>query len=111
MTLPAPIEQEVSLFTRGRDVEEREMLIRWDELTSDWELLGDAEQLRLSPLQKQCVRVLRASTGMMHYRAVAHELGREGKSAEDSVGILLRRLADREVIKHSEGGFYYVMPD
>lgn len=104
-------EQEMSLFTRGRDVEERELLIRWDELTSDWELLGDAEQLRLSPLQKQCVRVLRAAEGMMHYRAVAHELGREGKSAEDSVGILLRRLADRDVIKHSEGGFYYVMPD
>jgi hypothetical protein len=99
-------DQQVSLFVRGRDVDEQELLIEWDKDTSDWTLLGSADMVRLTELQSEILAVLPSDGSAIHYRTVAALIGKRGRSAEESVGVILRRLAERGVVKSAGDGFY-----
>lgn len=51
---------EATLKIVGRDIEERELVLRWDVTTHAWQLVGDAAGVRKESLQAQILETVRA---------------------------------------------------
>lgn len=55
---------DASLFITGRDIEERDLALKWHVENTTWELLGDAEEFRLSKDRQEIVDLLVATPGL-----------------------------------------------
>ena len=87
-------ENELSLWVTGRDVDDQELLIKWDPDTSDWKLLGPAETTRLSALRKSILDCLNRSGDVMTTAEVAARIGRDTPEDRASVKTTMYRMAD-----------------
>jgi hypothetical protein len=70
------------LHVTGRDVEERELALRFDAALGTWALLGDAQEWAMSDTRRRIVEALRESPAM------------RPKEIADAIG------ADHAVVKH-----------
>lgn len=61
---------------RGRDTEELDLAIRFDNLTKCWQSLGDAEELQMSTLKTEILRYLN-DAGKSKLMAIANGLGKD----------------------------------
>jgi hypothetical protein len=91
-------EHELSLWVTGRDVESQELLIAWDPDTSDWKLLGPAQEQRLSALRQSILNCLRRSGEALAAAEIAARIGREDADGRSTVKTTLYRMADQELI-------------
>jgi hypothetical protein len=68
---------EATLFITGRDVDEQELALAWDETLGSWRLAADAEQARLSKERQEMVELFkREQNRRMGPTLVARLLGR-----------------------------------
>jgi len=85
------------LHVSGRDIEERELAITFDEQTGDWTLAGDAEAFRLTWERQEIIDVLHdlirqnvPTTPLKITEAI--NVGRETKKSRESVRYLLHKM-------------------
>jgi hypothetical protein len=65
----------VTLYQRGRDIEEVERALSFDRTTGRWALLGEADEVRRSDERKRIINVLNNADGPLSPTEVAALLG------------------------------------
>lgn len=96
----------VTLYGRGRDIEEIESAVQFDKTFCRWSMLGDAREVRLSAERRAIIDALRAASEPMSPSALA--------DVTDNPSGNIRRLlfsmaVDGEVVKAGRGK--YTLPD
>lgn len=92
----------VTLYARGRDIEEVEDAVSFNRRTCRWELLGAASEVRRSDERTRILKVLAESPEAMTPGEIADETGASGTSVRQ----MLRRMAhDGEVEKEGRGRY------
>lgn len=91
---------DAELLITGRDIEERDLALRFDAHIGTWTLLGDAEEWAMSETRRKILEVVRGATTLTPKQAaemagVGHDLARQ----------TMRRMADDGQLK-AEGGRY-----
>ena len=92
----------VTLYGRGRDIEEIETALSFDQQTGQWTILGDARSVRRSDERKALVDVLEVSEEPLGPKEVAE---RTGQSHEAVRQLLLRMVRDGEIRKSGRGKY------
>jgi len=92
---------DAELFITGRDIAEQEIALRWDSLTKQWLLLGEAEVYRLSKQRTEILEVLRDG-GVMSPKEIAEALGKQA----GSVRFLIMKLAQEGWVRPVGHGCY-----
>jgi len=89
------------LYVRGRDVNESEAAIQFDNETGKWLRLGKAQDWRISEERRLIIKVL-IDEGPMHPKEVAHILGK----TMNNIRVTLHRMCkDGEINKLQDGRF------
>jgi hypothetical protein len=96
-------EREAVLHVTGRDVDEQELALVWDEGDGRWEVLGPAEDYRLSQEQGRVLEVLAREGRPLTPKEMAPLLAKQ----EGAAKMLLWRMAAKGLLV-SEGGAYGV---
>lgn len=96
----------VTLYGRGRDIEELEKAVEFDRQTCRWSMLGDAREVRISDERRKIIDALRAEAEPMSPTQLA--------DVTDMIGNNVRRLLfsmarDGEIKKAGRGK--YTLPD
>lgn len=78
-------EADASLFVTGRDVEERELALKWDVLIYAWRLLGNADEFCHSAERKEIIDLLRIHKEGMSPKKVADTLGRDSNATRQLI--------------------------
>jgi hypothetical protein len=94
------------LSVTGRDIEERELAIRWDSTTALWTLLGDARQYRVSQERQAVLDLLAQSSEPVELSEIAEALGKD----KAAVKMLLSRMAGEGQVVRPERGRYELPP-
>jgi hypothetical protein len=89
------------LSITGRDVEERELALRFDSSRFVWELLGEADAVRRSSERSEVLELL-AERSMLTPKAVAEALGR---GYEGTKKLLQRMFSDGELTNDGSGRY------
>jgi hypothetical protein len=92
----------VTLYGRGRDIEEIESAVQFDRSTCRWSLLGDAHEVRLSDERRKILDALRAATEPMGPRELADVTGMPSGNIRR---LLISMIADGEVEKLARGKY------
>ena len=93
----------VTLYGRGRDIEEIETAMRFD--AGRWSVLGDADEVRKSDERRKIVAALKEAGGELTPTAIAKIVG----AKVENVRVLLRKMfASGEVLQPRVG--YYTAP-
>jgi hypothetical protein len=97
-----PNDPNAILYVRGRDVNESEVAIRFDNETGKWLKLGKAEDWRISEERRAIIKVLIDNGGPMHPKDIAEALGKK----QGSVRMALRRMvAGRDITQMQDGRY------
>lgn len=90
------------LYGRGRDIEEFEKAVRFDQVTGRWSVLGNADEVRLSGERKAVLDVLHSATALMGPGEIAAAVGKP----PDAIRQLLVRMTNAgDVIKEERGRY------
>ena len=96
----------MTLYVRGRDVEEREVALRHQ--TGFWEILGDASEVHRSEERAEILSVLLISEAPMSPAEIANATGMR----RNNVDQLLYKMAKvQEVQKTGRGRYVYADRD
>ena len=88
----------------GRDVEEKEMALRFDNTLCNWVILGEADDYRATMDQQAIINVLRESDKPLGPKEVMEMLGKKG----NTVYVLMSRMAKKGTISVVKRGQYTV---
>jgi hypothetical protein len=91
------------LHVSGRDVEERELALGFDEETCRWSIVGDAAEHRMGETRRRILALL-DRMGPMTPKDVAEELGMK----RTAVKVVLGRMRNDGVLKSAGGGRYAI---
>ena len=94
---------DATLYVSGRDVEEQELALKWDQEIASWSIIGDAQEYRQSELQAGILRILGEAEGALTPKELAEVL--PGYSA-GGIGTTLWRLARQKQIVRTARGQY-----
>ncbi len=95
---------DATLSLTGRDVEEQELALRWDQTIGTWTLLGDADQWSRSEPRRNAQEALRAQ-GPLSPKQLSQALD----ISHDNAKQLLRRMAiDGHAVSDGQG--HYSLP-
>ncbi len=78
------------LFATGRDIEEKELALQFDTLTMSWQILGEAEEYRLSEERRQVLKVLKEASGPLTPKEIASVLGRPYGAVAKLLHVMVR---------------------
>ncbi|KRQ98718.1 hypothetical protein CQ12_38030 [Bradyrhizobium jicamae] len=92
----------VTLYARGRDVQEIELAVKFDADTCRWESLGDAEKLKQAQETNSIVNALRACGAEMTTLEIVERTGMERRIVDVELG----RLAKQGKIRRTRRGVY-----
>lgn len=96
----------VTLYGRGRDIEEIESAVQFDRQSCRWSMLGEASEVRLSSERRAIIDALKAEAEPMSPNVIADVTG----GVPGSVRRLLHSMAkDGEVVRVQRGK--YTLPD
>lgn len=96
----------VTLYARGRDIEETEKAVEFDKRACKWSLLGDASEVRVSVERRAIIEALRSEGEPMKPAAISDVTGQVRGNTRR---LLLSMARDGEVTKLERGK--YVLPD
>jgi len=94
--------QGVTLYGRGRDIEEIETAVQFDKAQCRWIVLGSAGEVRQSSERKTILEVLKGSPTAMSPADIAAETGMKAAN----VKFLLRKLSEDGKVMKPERGKY-----
>lgn len=92
------------LHVTGRDVEEQELALKFDSRFCQFNLLGSAEEYRISREQQQIVSLLRQFPDGLTPTKMATQLDKK----RTAVQMILRKMLEAGLVKHAPGGCYTV---
>jgi hypothetical protein len=99
--------QGATLYTRGRDIEEKESAISFDRATCRWSILGDAAEVRRSDGRRAILAALSAAADTMSPQEIAAATG----LTQNAVSMLLHRMSkDGEITKKGRGRYGAPLP-
>jgi hypothetical protein len=100
---------DATLFVTGRDVEERELAVEWDQAKWQWVHRGSAEEYRRSEARKDILELLEKEDEPLSPREIAEAVGKK----DTAVRQLLRSMVqDGEVLRHGTSSqTRYTLPD
>jgi hypothetical protein len=90
------------LHVTGRDVEESELALNFDANTGLWQLMGGAEEYRLSKQRQEVIDFLKNSAKPMTPIAISKGLGKTRGSIRK---LLIDMVKDSQVSMNTEGGY------
>lgn len=96
-----PNDQHAVLYVRGRDVNEQEIAIQFDNETGKWLKLGKADDWRISEERRAIVKLL-MEEGSLHPKEIAHMLGKKG----NTIHFLLHKMKKDGDVKQGKDGRY-----
>jgi len=96
----------VTLYGRGRDVEEIESAVQFDKSTCRWSMLGDADEVRRSDERRAIIDALRAEAEPMSPNVIANVIGKTGGSVRQLLYVMGQ---NGEVCRVGRGK--YTLPD
>lgn len=96
---------DAELFSTGRDFEDKELALKWDKDLCQWNLLGEAEEYRLSEERREIIDLLRKSPTPMSPKEIAEILNRKDGAVRK---MLFDMTKDGQV--KNEGGGRYSLP-
>jgi hypothetical protein len=93
----------VTLYVRGRDIEEAEMALQFDKGTCRWSILGTAAEVHRSGERKRVIDVLREAGAPLQAKDIQVAAGLRNRNATD---VLLGKMArDGEIIRADRGRY------
>lgn len=95
------------LSITGRDIEEKELALKFDPETFNWILLGTAEEYKMSNACADVLKVLKDTNKPMQLKEIAKALGKKA----DATSHLTRKLADDDIIINLGNGIYVINKD
>jgi hypothetical protein len=100
---------DATLFVTGRDVEERELAVVWDQAMWQWVHRGSAEEYRRSEARKEILELLEKEDEPLSPREIADAVGKK----DTAVRQLLRSMVqDGEVLRHGTSSqTRYTLPE
>jgi len=90
------------LYVRGRDVNEHEVAIQFDNQTGKWTRLGKADDFRLSEGRRQIIRALTENAGQMTPKEIAEVTGQKPANTR----YYLSKMAREGEVKRNRTGKY-----
>lgn len=93
---------EATLIITGRDVEERELALKWDPAYCLWSVLGDAQVVYRSNERKAILEALRAEGRAMSAKDIAQTLGEK----ENNIKQLMYKMKIEGTIRNEGTGKY-----
>jgi len=90
------------LAISGRDQEDVELALRFDAETATWEMLGQADEARLTPERREIVELLKKAGSPMRLKEIAEALGKK----KSNVANLLNDLGDQGMVDKCGYGLY-----
>ena len=66
---------DATMFITGRDIDEQDLALRFDQLTGTWSILGDAEDYRRTKERDEVVQLLRSAGEALSTKEIADRLG------------------------------------
>ena len=92
----------VTLYARGRDIEERETALHFEKTTCRWSILGEASVVHRSAERSQVIAALTAAGGPLLVGAIMAETGLKRNAAD----LLLGRMAkEGEIVRVGRGRY------
>ena len=89
------------LHVTGRDVDEREIGLKWDAATCQWSILGEAKELRMSEARQNVLNTIRQADKPLSPKELARLLGQK----ENNVKQLLFKMAHDGDVKSIQGKY------
>jgi len=96
--------QEVTLMITGRDLEEKELVLRWDGLTCSWQLVGEAGKVRENTGKALILRAIQELEGLGELATSTNIAKYVDRSQSYVAHLLADLLNDGEVIKTDKVG-------
>lgn len=97
---------DASLFVTGRDIDEKELALRWDSRYASWSILGEADEYRLSQERGEVIDLFRKEGRSMTPSEVAPLLDKKVSTTKS----LLWRLSKDDWLKADGSGKYFLPP-
>lgn len=99
-----------TLALTGRDVEESELALLWDGLTSSWQARGDAREIAAEEADGEVLDALRTLGGQADAGAVGRELGKARVTARRTLERLTARGTLQRRVSGDRGQVLYSIP-
>jgi hypothetical protein len=96
-------QHDATLFITGRDIDEREIALRWDPQYALWSILGDAEEYRISKERSEVIDLLKKSGKPLGPKDVADLLGKQKQAG--AVKKLLWTMAKDGQLDNRDGKY------
>jgi len=96
-------QHDATLFVTGRDVDERELALRWDPMFGIWTIVGDAEDFRRSDERRQIINLL-ATRAPLKAKIIAAALDRKDNTTR---WLLAEMVKAGEILSGKDG---YTLP-
>jgi hypothetical protein len=95
-------QHDAALFVTGRDIEEKDLALKWDSQYCLWSIAGDAAEYRMGKAKAEVLDLLRSEGRILHRRDIVIRTGK----AEAAVKSMLWRM-EREglVVTDGKGGY------
>lgn len=90
------------LYITGRDIQDKELALKWDESTTSWSLLGSAAEYRMSQERQAIIEVLKSSKNPMTSKEIADILGKNHNTVRYNLANMYK---DGQVFKASPGKY------
>ena len=92
---------DATLHVTGRDLEQQELALKFDQSTTSWKLLGKAENLAKTRERQEILDLL-ARNGAMHYTDIVSALKKNSNTIR---GLLSKMVKDGELYREEEGTY------
>jgi RecA-family ATPase len=91
----------ISLYVRGRDVEENTWAVEFNSETMRWNMKGEADAVYMHKASREVLKVLQVD-GPLRRVAIAKAVGKD----PSAVGHILKGLSKKGLVQKDEGGLY-----
>jgi len=100
---------DATLFVTGRDVEERELAVEWDEALWQWVHRGSSEEYRRSEARKEILELFAKEGEPLSPKDIADAVGKKDKAVRQ---LLRSMVQDGEVLRHGTSSqSRYTLPE
>lgn len=90
------------LYITGRDLQDKELALKWDDVTTSWSALGNAAEYRMSQERQAIIEVLRASPVPMSSKEIADGLGKNHSTIRYNLANMYK---DNQIYKAATGRY------
>ena len=77
------------LFVAGRDIEEKNLALKFDRSTCSWTMIGLVEEYRMSKERQEVIQLLKGSQGSIKLKDIASALGKKEPVIHKHLGALV----------------------